>query len=49
MEIGTLLTGIGTVGTFVLGVPHLRESAKLARFFLVGLIVAGIVGLKLAS
>ncbi len=42
-------TGIGAVGAFVLGVLLFREAATLARFFFVGLIVAGIVGLKLAS
>ncbi len=42
-------TGIGAVGTFALGVLLFREAATLARFFFVGLIVAGIVGLKLAS
>ena len=42
-------TGIGAVGTFVLGVLVFREAATLARFFFVGLIVTGIVGLKLAS
>lgn len=42
-------TGIGAVGTFVLGVLLFREAATLARFFFVGLIVAGIVGLKLVS
>jgi quaternary ammonium compound-resistance protein SugE len=42
-------TGIGAVGTFALGILVFRESAQLARFFFVGLIVAGIVGLKLAA
>jgi quaternary ammonium compound-resistance protein SugE len=42
-------TGIGAVGTFVLGVLLFRDAATLARFFFVGLIVAGIVGLKLVS
>ncbi len=42
-------TGIGAVGAFVLGVLLFREAATFARFFFVGLIVAGIVGLKLAS
>jgi quaternary ammonium compound-resistance protein SugE len=42
-------TGIGAVGTFVLGIMFLGESAQLARFVCVGLIVAGIVGLKLVS
>ncbi|KPK04566.1 MAG: hypothetical protein AMJ64_13285, partial [Betaproteobacteria bacterium SG8_39] len=42
-------TGIGAVGTFVLGILVFRESAQLTRFFFAGLIVAGIVGLKLAA
>ena len=42
-------TGIGAVGTFVLGLVLFSEPATLARFFFVGLIVIGIVGLKLAS
>jgi quaternary ammonium compound-resistance protein SugE len=41
-------TGIGAVGAFVLGILVFRESAKAARFLFVGLIVIGIVGLKLA-
>jgi len=40
-------TGIGAVGTFVLGIVLFREAASLARFFCIRLIVAGIVGLKL--
>jgi quaternary ammonium compound-resistance protein SugE len=42
-------TGIGAVGAFVLGLLLFNEPATLARFFFVGLIVVGIVGLKLAS
>jgi quaternary ammonium compound-resistance protein SugE len=42
-------TGIGAVGTFLLGIALFGESATLVRFFCVGLIVAGILGLKLAS
>ena len=42
-------TGIGAVGTFALGLLLFSEPATLARFFFVGLIVLGIVGLKLAS
>ncbi len=42
-------TGIGAVGTFVLGIMLFSEPATLARFFFVGLIVVGIVGLKMAS
>jgi quaternary ammonium compound-resistance protein SugE len=42
-------TGIGAVGTFVLGLWLFGEPATLARFFFVGLIVVGIIGLKLAT
>jgi quaternary ammonium compound-resistance protein SugE len=42
-------TGIGAVGTFVLGILVLGEPAQLARFFFVGLIVVGIMGLKWVS
>lgn len=42
-------TGIGAVGAFVLGILLFAEPATLARFFFVGLIVVGIVGLKLSS
>jgi len=42
-------TGIGAVGTFFLGMILLGEPAKAMRFVSVGLIVAGIVGLKLSS
>ena len=42
-------TGIGAAGTFLLGIWFLGEAATLARFFFVGMIVAGIVGLKVSS
>jgi quaternary ammonium compound-resistance protein SugE len=42
-------TGIGAVGTFALGILFLGESAQALRFVCVGLIVAGIIGLKLVS
>ncbi|MGB5833245.1 MAG: multidrug efflux SMR transporter [Thiohalocapsa sp.] len=42
-------TGIGAVGTFVIGIYVFAEPATLARWFFVGLIVVGIVGLKFAS
>ncbi len=42
-------TGIGAVGTFILGMILLGEPAQIARFVCVGLIVAGIVGLKAFS
>ncbi len=42
-------TGIGAVGTFVLGILLFGEAATIARFFFVGLIVVGILGLQLSS
>lgn len=42
-------TGIGAVGTFLFGIWLFSEPATLARFFFVGLIIVGILGLKLAS
>jgi quaternary ammonium compound-resistance protein SugE len=42
-------TGIGTVGTAVLGVALFREPATAARLACIGLIVAGIVGLKVLT
>ncbi len=42
-------TGIGAVGTFLLGIWLFSEAANLARFFFVGLIIVGILGLKMSS
>jgi quaternary ammonium compound-resistance protein SugE len=42
-------TGIGAVGTAALGIVLFGEPATLARLGCIGLIVAGIVGLKLVS
>ncbi|HYD30908.1 MAG TPA: quaternary ammonium compound efflux SMR transporter SugE [Azospirillaceae bacterium] len=42
-------TGIGTVGTAALGMVLYGEPADGARLFCIGLIVAGIVGLKLVT
>ena len=42
-------TGIGSVGTAVLGIALFREPATAMRLACIGLIVAGIVGLKLAA
>lgn len=42
-------TGIGAVGTVILGVVLFKEPVTLARLVCVGLIVAGILGLKFAS
>ena len=41
--------GVGAVGTAVLGIVLLGEPANAGRLVSLGLIVAGIVGLKLAS
>ncbi len=41
-------TGIGAAGTFVVGVLFFGDSLGLLRMISVGLIVAGIIGLKLA-
>jgi quaternary ammonium compound-resistance protein SugE len=42
-------TGVGTLGTAVLGIALFGEEANVARLACIGLIVTGIVGLKLAS
>jgi quaternary ammonium compound-resistance protein SugE len=42
-------TGIGAVGTAIVGIVMLGESRDAARILSIALIVAGIVGLKLAS
>jgi quaternary ammonium compound-resistance protein SugE len=42
-------TGVGTVGTALLGILLFDEPATLIRLMCIGLIVAGIVGLKLVS
>lgn len=42
-------TGIGTIGTAILGIILFGEPATALRLACVGLVVAGIVGLKLVS
>ena len=42
-------TGIGSVGAFVLGILLFKESKEILRFVFVGVIIAGIVGLKISS
>lgn len=42
-------TGIGTVGTALLGIVLFGEPATAVRLLCIGLIVAGILGLRLAS
>ena len=41
--------GVGAVGTVILGIVLFAEPANALRLISVGLIVAGIVGLKLSS
>lgn len=50
LPVGTayaIWTGIGATGTVVLGIVLYNEPATIARLLCVGLIVCGIVGLKL--
>jgi quaternary ammonium compound-resistance protein SugE len=42
-------TGIGTVGAVIAGMMLFGESASLIRLACIGLIVAGIAGLKLSA
>jgi quaternary ammonium compound-resistance protein SugE len=41
--------GVGAVGTVILGIVLLGESASPARLASIALVIAGIVGLKLAT
>lgn len=52
LPIGTayaVWTGIGAVGTALLGIALFGDPATAARLASIGLIVAGIVGLKLVT
>ena len=52
LPVGTayaIWTGVGTVGTAVLGMILFGKSAAALRLACIGLIVAGIVGLKLVT
>jgi len=52
LPVGTayaIWTGIGAVGTAVLGMILFNESKELVRIFFIFLIVVGIVGLKIYS
>lgn len=42
-------TGVGAVGTAILGIVLLGEPANAARLICLSLIVAGIIGLKLVT
>ncbi len=52
LPVGTsyaIWVGVGAVGTAILGIVLLGEPANAGRLISLGLIVAGIVGLKLSS
>ena len=52
LPVGTayaIWVGIGAIGTAILGIVLLGESASTARLLSLGLILAGIIGLKLAT
>ena len=52
LPVGTayaIWVGVGAVGTAILGIVLLGEPANPGRMISLGLIVAGIIGLKLAS
>ena len=52
LPVGTayaIWTGIGTVGTVILGIVLFAEPASALRLGCIAMIVAGIIGLKLAS
>lgn len=42
-------TGIGAVGTAILGIALFGESADIARIICIALIVVGMIGLKIAA
>jgi len=45
----TIWVGVGAVGTVILGIVLLEEPAHAARLLSVALIIAGLIGLKLAT
>lgn len=52
LSLGTayaIWTGIGTVGTVILGIMLFKEPLDAVRLICIGLIIAGIIGLKLVS
>lgn len=52
LPVGTaysIWVGVGAVGTVILGIVLLGESASVGRLISVAFIIAGIVGLKLAT
>ena len=52
LPVGTaysIWVGVGAVGTVILGIVLFDEPANAARLASVGLIIAGVIGLKLAT
>jgi quaternary ammonium compound-resistance protein SugE len=52
LPVGTayaIWVGVGAVGTVILGIVLFQEPVNALRLISVGLIIAGLVGLKLAS
>lgn len=52
ISIGTayaIWTGIGAIGVTVLGIVLFSESIAVPRLLCIGMIVAGVIGLKLTS
>ncbi|WP_043361748.1 quaternary ammonium compound efflux SMR transporter SugE [Belnapia sp. F-4-1] len=45
----TVWTGIGAVGAFVVGIAFLGEAVSLSRLLAAGLIVSGLLLMKLSS
>jgi quaternary ammonium compound-resistance protein SugE len=52
LPVGTaysIWVGVGAVGTVILGIALFEEPANAARLISVALIIAGLIGLKLAT
>ncbi len=52
LPVGTayaIWVGVGAIGTAILGIVLLGEPANIGRLLSLGLILAGIIGLKLAT
>ncbi|HBT15683.1 MAG TPA: hypothetical protein DEB05_01845 [Firmicutes bacterium] len=52
LPIGTayaIWTGVGTVGTVLLGVLLFKEPLEIGRMVCIALIIFGVIGLKIAS
>lgn len=45
----TVWTGIGAIGTVLLGIILFGESTEVRRLTCIGLIIAGVLGLRLVS